>query len=97
LIYEGKKRRNVQINVSLSVRVTGGAGNFYAFAIAKNGSIVLETNSVVQIANDAQIQNIALNGVLTLEPEDKVEIFADRLTGSGTNSLIVFSENISVR
>ncbi|AGC76089.1 hypothetical protein LX97_00764 [Nonlabens dokdonensis] len=97
LIYGGKKRRNVEVNVSLSVRVTSGAGNFYAFAIAKNGSIVLETNSVVQIANDAQIQNIALNGVLTLEPDDKVEIFVDRLTGSGTNSLIVFSENISVR
>ena len=36
-----KKERNVQVNVSLSVRVTGGASdNFYAFAIAKNGSIV---------------------------------------------------------
>ena len=97
LIYEGKKRRNVQVNVSLSIRVTGATNDFYAFAIAKNGSVVLETNSVVQIANDAQIQNVALNGILTLEPDDRIEIFADRLTGSGNDTLVVFSENISVR
>ncbi|WP_431472285.1 hypothetical protein [Nonlabens sp. SCSIO 43208] len=97
LIYEGKKRRNVQINVSLSIRVTDAVNDFYAFAIAKNGSLVLETNSVVQIASNTQIQNVALNGILTLEPGDRIEIFADRLTGSGTDGLVVFSENVSVR
>ena len=97
LIYEGKKRRNVQVNVSLSARVTNAVGSFYVFAIAKNGAIVIETNSVVQIANDTQIQNIALNGVLTLVPEDKIEIFVTRVDGAGTDTLFIFSENVSVR
>ncbi|MDP5076552.1 MAG: cell wall anchor protein [Nonlabens sp.] len=97
IIYEGKKRLAVQVSVSLSVRVTGSTNDFYAFAIAKNGAIVTETNSTVNIASDAQIQNVALNGVLQLNPGDRIEVFASRLTGSGTDNLIVFSENMSVR
>lgn len=105
VIYKGKKARKVQINVSLSIRVDspnillgGNAnGDFYAFSIAKNGSIVTETNSVVRIDSTTQIQNVALNGVLSLEPDDKIEVFVSRLTGAGTDVLSVFSQNLSVR
>jgi len=97
LIYDGNKTRNIQVNVSLSIRVTSAANDFYAFAIAKNGVIATETNSIVIIADDNQIQNVALNGVLTVSPGDRIEVFTRRLTGSGSDSLIVFSENLSVR
>lgn len=105
VIYKGKKARKVQINVSLSIRVDGpnillggnANGDFYAFSIAKNGSIVTETNSVVRIDSTTQIQNVALNGVLSLEPDDKIEVFVSRLTGAGTDVLSVFSQNLSVR
>lgn len=101
LIYEGREARSVQVNASLSVRVSGAVGEFYAFAIARNGTIVTETNSVVQISSNTQIQNIALNGVLQLEPNDRVELFVQRLTddgsGSDTDTLGVFSENLSIR
>jgi len=97
VIYEGKKSRTVQVNVSLSVRVTEAAGNFYAFAIAKNGVVATETNSTVIITGNTQIQNVSLNGVLTLVPGDRIEIFAKRLTGSGDDDLVVFSQNLSIR
>lgn len=98
LVYEGKKVRNVQVNVSLSIRVTGAVNDFYAFAIAKNGSIATETNSIVNIFNNTQIQNVALNGILTLNPGDTLSVFVDRLTNNDTTSdlLVVFSENLSV-
>lgn len=97
VIYEGKKKRNVQVNVSLSARVTGAAGDFYAFAIAKEGVIVAETSSIVQITSDTQIQNIALNGVISISPNERIEIFVRRLTGTGNDTLVIFSENLSVR
>ncbi|KQC32654.1 cell wall anchor protein [Nonlabens sp. YIK11] len=97
LIYEGKKRRTVKVNVSLSVRVVNAAGDFYAFAIAKNGVIATETNSTVIINNDTQIQNVALTGVLTMQPGDRIEVFTNRLTGTGTDSVVIFSENLSVQ
>lgn len=97
LVYDGKRRRNVNVNVSLSIRVTSATGDFYGFAIAKNGSILTETNSVVIITGDAQVQNVALNGVVSVMPGDRIEIFTTRLTGNGPDDLVVFSENVSIR
>lgn len=96
LTYEGTKDRQFQINATLSVRVTGAAGNFYAFFIAKNGTVLTESRSIVYIDNDTQIQNVALNENTILNNNDFIEIYVQRLTGSGTDSLIVFSENLSI-
>lgn len=99
LIYEGKKTRNIQVNVSLSVRVQGGVGDFYAFAIAKNNDIAVETNSIVNIISNAQIQNVGLSGILTLNPGDRIRVFVDQLTSNDTSAdtLVVFSENVSIK
>ncbi|WP_194850093.1 cell wall anchor protein [Nonlabens antarcticus] len=99
LIYEGKKTRNFQVSASLSVRVNGGGGDFYAFAIAKNNNIVNETNSTVNVFNDTQIQNVSLNGIVTLAPGDRIRVFVNRLTNNNTNldTLSVFSENVGIR
>ena len=97
LTYKGKKTRNFQINASLSVRVIGAAGDFYAFIIAKNGTVVTESNAVVRINSDSDIQNIALNSIVSLAPDDFIEIYVQRLTGTNTDTLAVFSENLSVK
>ncbi|SCY40716.1 hypothetical protein SAMN05192588_2715 [Nonlabens sp. Hel1_33_55] len=97
LIYEGKKSRSIQISVSISLRVYDAAGEFYAFAIAQNGSIVNETTSLIRIDDDLQIQSVALNGVLAVNPNDRIEIFATRYNGGGTDTIRVYSQNISVR
>ncbi|XMO85764.1 cell wall anchor protein [Algibacter sp. AS12] len=97
LVYDGSKPREFQINASLSIRVTGAVGNFYAFVIAKNGTIVTESNSIVYIDNDTQIQNVSINANVDLANGEFIEVFTQRLTGSGTDSLIVFSENLSIK
>tara|TARA_R100000306_G_scaffold46671_2_gene44511 strand:+ start:55732 stop:57141 length:1410 start_codon:yes stop_codon:yes gene_type:complete len=97
MTYEGKKTRNFQINAALSIRVIGAAGDFYAFVIAKNGTVVTESNAVVRINSDTDIQNVALNSIVSMAPTDFIEIYAQRLTGSGTDTLVVFSENLSIK
>ncbi|APY12000.1 hypothetical protein BWZ22_12500 [Seonamhaeicola sp. S2-3] len=97
LVYDGVKERQFQVNASLSVRVNGAATNFYAFYIAKNGSVITESNAVVYIDNDNQIQNVAINTNTNLANGDYIEVYAQRLTGGGNDNLIVFSENVSIK
>lgn len=97
LTYDGLKTREFQVSASMSVRVTNAPGNFYAFIIAKNGSVVTESNAIAYIDSDTQIQNISLNANVSLANGDYVEIFVQRLTGSGNDTLVVFSENLSIK
>ncbi|WP_179346629.1 cell wall anchor protein [Winogradskyella ursingii] len=97
LQYDGVKQREFVINASLSVRVSNAPGNFYAFIVAKNGTLITESNAVVYIDNDSQIQNVALNASVSLAPGDVIEVYIQRLTGSGSDTLAVFSENLSIR
>lgn len=97
LIYEGKKNRNFQVSASLSVRVASATNDFYSFIIAKNGVVVDDSDTLVLIESDNQIQSVSINTVVTLDSGDFVEIYAQRLTGTGTDQLVVFSENLTVR
>lgn len=97
LIYEGKKVRNFQVNASLSIRVTNAGNDFYSFIIAKNGVVVDDSDALVLIENDTQIQSVSINTVVTMNSGDFIEIYAQRLTGTGSDTLVVFSENLTIR
>lgn len=97
LVYDGVKDREFTISASLSVRVTGAATNFYAFIVAKNGTIITESNAVVYIDSDTQIQNVAINANVDMANGDYIEVYVQRLTGSGSDTLVVFSENLSIK
>ncbi|WP_241780952.1 cell wall anchor protein [Cochleicola gelatinilyticus] len=97
LTYTGVDARNFQVSASVSLRVTNADTNFYAVVLAKNGVLVTESNAVVYIANDAQIQNVSINSVVSLVSGDFIELYVQRLTGSGTDTLVVFSENLSIK
>ncbi len=96
LTYEGQETRNFQVNASVSERVTGASGDFYAFLIAKNGTELIESNSVQRISSDSDIQSVSITATVELSPGDYIEIYAERLTGSGTDSLIIFSSNLTI-
>ncbi len=96
LIYEGAKSRKFHVAASLSVRVIGADGNFYGFLIAKNGEVVDDSDSVIRINNDTEIQSVSINTVISMNTDDYIEIYAQRLTGDGTDNLAVFSENLTV-
>jgi len=95
LVYDGTKKRNFQINASLSVR-GDVSGEYFAFIIAKKGNVITESNAIVRIENSSNIQNVSLNAIALLSSDDYIEIYTQRLVGSGNTSLSVFSENLSI-
>ncbi len=98
ITYDGHKTKTVQINAALSVRGSTTVGNFYGFFIVKNGSIVLtETNSVMRVNNTSDINSLAISGTVELSPTDYIEIWGQRLVGSGTTTLAIFSLNLNIK
>ncbi|AZQ43544.1 hypothetical protein [Nonlabens ponticola] len=103
LVYEGIKTRNFQLNASLSVRVNQ-TGEFYGFLVAVNDEVVTESNSIFRVDNPSDIQNVALNTIVTLKPGDYIELYLQRITGNtdgGGNvvnsTVAIFSENLSIK
>jgi hypothetical protein len=98
ITYTGKKTRTFQINAALSVRGNSGTGDYYAFFIKKNGTNTLvETNTLMRVNTTTDISSQAISGTVELAPNDYVEIWGQRLVGSGTTSITVFSLNLSIK
>lgn len=98
LQYDGKEKRIFQINASMSVRGNNLNG-FYAFFIVKNGNSAAsldETATLMRVNNTADITPISITGTVEMSPGDFVEIWGQRLTGSGTSQIAVFSMNMSI-
>ena len=97
LVYDGKITRAFQVVASLAIRVENANNDFYGFTIAKNGVSLDRSNAVVRIDNATQIQSVSINSVVDLSNNDYIEIFVHRLTGGGNDTLVVFSENVSIK
>jgi len=98
LTYNGRRTRTFQINAVLSVRGNSGVGDFYAFFIKKNGTTTLvETNTIMRVNNTSDISSNGISGTVELAPGDYIEIWGQRLVGSGTTSITVFSLNINIK
>ncbi len=99
LTYLGKKTRTFKIDAALSVRGNSGTGDFYAFFIKKNGATgtsLVETNTIMRVNNTSDISSNSISGTVELAPNDYVEIWGQRLVGSGTTSITVFSLNLNI-
>lgn len=98
LTYLGKKTRTFQVNAALSVRGNGTIGEYYAFFIRKNGTTsLIETNTIMRVNNTSDITSNAISGTVELAPNDYIEIWGQRLVGSGTDTITVFSLNLNIR
>ncbi|WP_412559815.1 hypothetical protein [Winogradskyella sp. MIT101101] len=97
ITYTGDKTRTFQLSAALSIRGNSGVGDYYAFFIRKNGTTTLtETNTLMRVNNTSDISSNAISGTVELAPNDYIEIWGQRLTGSGTTSITVFSLNLSI-
>ncbi len=98
ITYTGKKTRTFQVNAALSIRGNSGVGDYYAFFIRKNGTDTLtETNTLMRVNNTSDISSNAISGTVELAPNDYIEIWGQRLIGSGSTSITVFSLNLSIK
>lgn len=100
LTYEGKSQRTFSLNASLSVRGRTDQGIFYTFFVRKIGptssDTLEETNSIFFVDNTTNIGSISITGKVDLEPGQSVELWGQRLTGSGTSEISIFSQNLII-
>ncbi|MFD0931436.1 hypothetical protein ACFQ0R_02375 [Psychroflexus salinarum] len=97
LRYEGKEARAFFVNASLSVRGTNRQGDFYSFFIRVNGNTTLNrTNAIFYVDNITNVSSISLSGTVVLNPNDFVEIWAQKLTGTESGNLTIFSQNLNI-
>lgn len=97
LRYEGKEAKAFSINASLSVRGTNRQGEFYSFFIRVNGNTTLNrTNAIFYVDNITNVSSISLSGTVVLNPNDFVEIWCQKLTGTQSGSLTIFSQNLNI-
>ncbi|PKP39641.1 MAG: hypothetical protein CVT96_11800, partial [Bacteroidetes bacterium HGW-Bacteroidetes-13] len=98
LQYDGHEKRIFQINASMSVRGSN-TGNFFAFFIVKNGNPATsldETATLMRINTTSDITPVSITGTVSLNPGDFIEIWGQRISGSGTTDLSIFSMNMSI-
>lgn len=97
LTYLGNQTRVFQITAALSLKGDSGTGDNYAFFIRKNGTTSLtQTNTLFRVNNTTDITNQSISGTVELAPNDYIEIWIERLTGSGSTSVTVYSLNINL-
>ncbi len=96
--YLGKKTRTFQVSASLSVRGDISAGDFYGFFIKRNSlNTLVETNTLMRVNNTSDINSLSILGTVELNPGDYIEIWGQRLVGSGNTSISVFSLNLNIK
>lgn len=98
LVYQGESKRVFNVNASLSVR-GNSVGEFYSIFIVKNGNDATsldETATIFRVNNTSDITPVSITGTVELNPGDFIELWAQRLVGSGSSALIVFSMNLSI-
>lgn len=94
IVYQGKKMRS--INVFGSISFTAIAGMRVTFSIYKNGSLVPGTEVVYDVIDTNGRQGLSIIGTVVVNPDDYIEIYVQRNTGSGSNQFLVTSYNLLV-
>lgn len=98
LQYDGHEKRVFNVNASMSVRGSN-TSNFFAFFIVKNGSSATsldETATLMKVNTTSDITPISITGTVSMNPGDFIEIWGQRLLGSGSSQLVIFSLNMSI-
>lgn len=99
LIYDGKQTRSFQVQASLSANVdrVNASGDYWAFSIAKNGTVVTGSEGLCFLYDEADIGNVTINTNVELATNDYIEVYVQRITGSGNDTLYIYSLNLNIQ
>ncbi len=78
LTYTGEKTRFFSYTGSISVTASSN-GKRFVFYIAKNGTVLPESEQSRKIANGADRGSISLSGVVELAPNDYIEVWVENI------------------
>ncbi|WP_326985984.1 hypothetical protein [Chryseobacterium sp. MP_3.2] len=93
LVYLGNKKRFFTVNSVASFRGTAVSSTIYVFYIALNGVPVQRSKTYIFTTNSADVVAVPIQSILELSPNDFVEVFVQRFSGSSdmlTVSLSLF-------
>lgn len=94
IIYRGSKKRFFKVNASSSFRLSNTTTKVMLY-LAKNGETLPETTVYAQVGNASDIAALKIVGTVEMAPGDYLQVFAERLEGSG--SMFTISLNLSAK
>ncbi|MFD2914608.1 cell wall anchor protein [Psychroserpens luteus] len=94
ITYEGNKKRYFSLSASLSFQGDSN-NNIFIFYMSKNGTVLEETKVYREVGTNNDVGALPLVGTVELEPNDYVEVWVERYTGSG--DLLTVSLNLIAR
>lgn len=94
IIYRGSKKRIFKVNASSSFRLTN-TNTIVGLYLAKNGIDLPETKVYARVGNTNDIAALKIVGTVEMEPGDFIQVFAERLDGSG--AMFTISLNLSAK
>ncbi|WP_445721540.1 hypothetical protein [Flavobacterium sp.] len=80
--YLGNKKRFFRVTGAASFQATA-TGTIYVFYIAKNGTVVNQSKVYVNSNSTTDILAVPFQTIVELSPNDYIEVFAQRFSGSG--------------
>lgn len=95
LQYLGHNKRFFTINAALSFQASNGVSSIYIFFIAKNGVVINRSKAYSFTTNATDTFAIPLQCAVELLPNDYVEVFAERY--SGTSNILTVSLNLFMK
>ena len=94
IVYNGTKTRYFSYTGSISVTATENNRRF-VFYIAKNGTILPESEQSRKIANGADRGSISISGVVQLAPNDYVEVWVENINNA--SDITIESMNLLIK
>ena len=94
IVYNGTKTRYFSYTGSISVTATANNRRF-VFYIAKNGTILPESEQSRKIANGADRGSISISGVVQLAPNDYVEVWVENINDA--TDITIESMNLLIK
>jgi hypothetical protein len=94
LTYTGQKTRRFSAICSLTA-MTSSSNISYSFYIAKNGTVLPESEQTIKISNNTDQQSTAISCTVQLAPNDYIEVWAEDNTN--TTNLTVQTLNLAIK
>ena len=94
ITYEGRKTRYFSLSASLSFQGDSN-NNIFIFYMSKNNVIIEETKVYREVGENSDVGALPIVGTVELEPNDYVEVWVERYSGSG--DLLTVSLNLIIR
>lgn len=91
LRYTGKNTKTFHIASTISGTLISGSSKTLVFGIAKNGSVQSNSKVLNRFSSTGDVQSTSMHAMLTLAPNDYLELYVGNISGSENFSFRTFN------